>query len=174
LRLLVATVAALAVLSTAVPAAAAGSITVTTDRTHVDTLLGEHFSFSTNVANGAAEATEPLVASLNVVSLHSGVYVDPEDWSSDRTRYLGRLEPNGTVTIDWRLQAVTSGEVAVYVTVLPQDGVTPVPATSAAIPVAVEKRSTIGSGGAIVVALGVPAVVALLALAARVTRQRRP
>ena len=56
-----------------------------------------------------------LIAHLTVVSLHDGVYVDPEDWSSHRTRYLGAIPTGGSAMITWRLQAVNAGTFGIYV-----------------------------------------------------------
>ena len=44
-----------------------------------------------------------------------GVYVDPEDWSSHRTRYLAPISAGGSVTLAWKMQAVNSGSFGVYV-----------------------------------------------------------
>ena len=71
-----------------------------------------------------------LIAHLNVLSLRSGVYIDPEDWSSNRTRYLPPIPAGGSLTLTWRLQAVNAGSIGVYVAVLPQSVAAKPPTTS--------------------------------------------
>ena len=168
-RVLLALVAAAFVL---VPVASAGDeVVVGIDRTHVSTSLGRSFSFTTTVTNGGAGPTGTLVAHLNVLSLEPGVYVDPEDWSSDRTHYLDPIQPGGSRTVRWRVKAVNGGSLAAYVTVVPQSGAG-TPAASAALRFDVASRRTLNSGGILPIALGVPAGIALLAFGVRVRRRR--
>ncbi|MDQ2982246.1 MAG: hypothetical protein M3R26_07995, partial [Actinomycetota bacterium] len=104
--------------------AASGSnrISVTVDRTAISTSLGHKFFLRSAISNDGRSAASGLIAHLNVLSLRTGVYVDPEDWSSHRTRYLPPIPVGGSVTITWRMQAVNAGSFGVYVAVLPQNG----------------------------------------------------
>ncbi|MDQ3865415.1 MAG: hypothetical protein M3304_01100 [Actinomycetota bacterium] len=144
---------------------------VAVDRTRISAPLGGNFVFRTTIANVAATATRPLIAHLNILSLRAGVYVDPEDWSSARTRYLGTIAANESRTIKWELKAVGSGSFAAYVTVLAQNSSRP-PKTSDAVRIAVEERRTLNSGGILPLALGVPAFVGLMAGGVRLARRR--
>lgn len=154
------------------PAASATQVVVGMDRTRVSTSLGQSFSFATTVANRSTAPTGTLVAHLNVLSLRPGVYVDPEDWSGDRTRYLDPIPPGGSRTVRWRVKAVNGGALAAYVTVVPQSGAGP-PATGPALRFDVASRKTLNAGGILPLALGIPAGIALLAFGARVHRRRR-
>ncbi len=153
-----------------VPTADAGT-RVTVDRTSVSTALGRTFSFSTTVAGGGSN--ESLVAHLNILSVRPGVYVDPEDWSSNRTRYLGVLPEGHSVRIHWTLKAVNGGTFAAYVSVLPERAGGQVPANSPAVQIAVTERQTLNSGGILPLAAGIPALLAALALVVRRQRRRR-
>lgn len=155
-----------------VPAASAGEVVVSADRTHVSTSLGRSFSFTTTVANRGAAPTGSLVAHLNVLSLKPGVYVDPEDWSATRTHYLDPIRPGGSRTVRWRVKAVNGGSLAAYVTVVPQSGAG-TPTTGPSLRFNVVSEKTLNSGGILPIALGVPVGIALLALGVRVQRRRR-
>ena len=168
-RVLLALIAAALAL---VPAAPAAEVVVRIDRTHVSTSLGRSFSFTTTVANHSADPTGTLVAHLNVLSLKPGVYVDPEDWSSNRTQYLDPIPPGGSKTVRWRVKAVNGGSLAGYVTVVPQSGAG-TPATTHALRFDVASRKTLNSGGILPIALGIPAGIALLAFGVRDQRRRR-
>jgi hypothetical protein len=158
----------LTVLVVAQPAAAATSrITVTLDRTAISTSLGNKFSFRSVIVNHGATPARDLIAHLNVLSLRSGVYIDPEDWSSHRTRYLPVIPAGGSLAIDWRLQAVNSGSIGVYVAVLPQSGVSIAPITGPTLRVSIAHRQTLNSGGILPLALGIPALLGALSLLAR-------
>src|SRR6187551_1472488 len=95
-----------------------GRVEVQISRAHVSTELGGKFTFTSTVVNRGTTPAEGLIAHLNVLSLRPGVYVDPEDWASQRTRYLRPIPPGGTLTTTWHVQAVNVGSFGVYVAVL--------------------------------------------------------
>ncbi len=166
-------VAAVAVLDApALHAAGRDSVTVSVDRTTVDTSLGRTFRFTTRVANTGAAATSPLVAQLNVLSLQPGTYVDPEDWSSRRTRYLGSIPAGASRAIDWTVKAVNSGDIGVFVAVLPQSGESVAPVAGPTVHVEIAGRKTLDAGGILPLALGIPALLGALTVGLRVHRRR--
>jgi hypothetical protein len=150
-------------------APAAGAATappaITLDRGAVAIRLGKSFAFTSTLAAGSA-STGPLVAHLNVVSLDPGTYVDPEDWSTHRTRYLDPVASGGSRSIRWSVKAVSAGPIAIYVTAVPVGGSGPI-AIGPPLRVQVADRRTLNSGGVVPLALAVPAAVALIAVAAR-------
>jgi hypothetical protein len=164
--------AVVAVALALVPVSRASDVVVDIDRTHVSASLGQSFSFTTTVSSHGTDPTDTLVAHLNVLSLKPGVYVDPEDWSSERTHYLDPIQPGGSRTVRWRVKAVNGGSLAAYVTVVPQSGAG-TPATSHALRFDVASRKTLNSGGILPIALGVPGGIALLAIGVRLQRRRR-
>jgi hypothetical protein len=161
--------AAAAVVTAAPPAAPAATAPprITLDRGSVAVRLGATFAFSSTLSAGAG-ATGPLVAHLNVVSLDPATYVDPEDWSTHRTRYLGPVAAGDSASVRWSVKAVSSGPIAIYVTAVPADGSGPI-AVGPALHVQVADRRTLNSGGVVPLALAVPAVLLVVAI---VTRRR--
>lgn len=161
------------VLVPAPPSLASGEqdVSVTVDRSEIATGLGDKFSFSSTVTNSGGAPLSGLIAHLNVLSLRDGTYVDPEDWSSDRTRYLEPIPPGGSLDLTWRMQAVNDGDFGVYVAVLPETGEAVPPATAPTIRLEVAARRTLNPGGMVPVALGVPLLLGLLALAVRLARR---
>ena len=113
-----------------------------------------------------------LVAHLNVVDLSGHTYVDPEDWSSHRTRYLPPIPAGGSAVLTWRLNAVNAGTVGIYIAVLPRSGAPVPPTTGPTVRVRIEDRKTLNSGGILPLALGIPVFLGLLALGARLRRAR--
>jgi hypothetical protein len=171
--LLAVTVAIVAMLALVGPAGAAlDEIAVEVDRTEVATRLGERFTFTSTVTNRSTSASQPLIAHLNVLSLRDGTYVDPEDWSPQRTWYLGALQPGASRTIRWSVQAVNSGSFATYVAIVDQQAPTTAPVTGPAVELRVAGRRTINSDGILPLALGVPILIGLLTAGARLRRRR--
>jgi hypothetical protein len=146
-------------------------VSVGVDRTRVVTSLGHEFAFRSTFTNRSASTVGGLIAHLNVLSYDRGVYVDPEDWSSHRTRYLAPIPAGGSTTINWNMHAVNAGSFAVYVAVLPQRPDVLPPMTGPAIHLAVAKRTTINSGGILPLALGIPTLLGLLLVGARGRRR---
>jgi len=152
--------------------AANASVSVIVDRIGVATGLGKRFAFRSTVVNGGPGEARGLVAHLNVASLRPGVYVDPEDWSTSRTRYLDPIPAGGTATVRWSLQAVNAGSFAVYVAVLPADAAGRPPTVGRTVRVTVAERRTLDAGGILPLALGVPAVLGLAAGGLALRRRR--
>jgi hypothetical protein len=71
------------------------------------------------------------------------------------------------------VKAVNSGDIGIYVAVLPQSGEAVPPATSATIHVGIVQRRTLNSGGIVPLAAGIPAALAALAIGVRLSRKRR-
>jgi hypothetical protein len=153
--------------------AASNEIAVIVKQSRIRTQLGQNILFRATFANNDSTATGPLIAHLNVLSLRKGVEVDPEDWSTHRTRYLGTIPAGASRTITWKVHAINSGKIALYVAVLPQSGVNRPPAIGRTVQLVVAGRDTLNSGGILPLALGIPALLALLTGGMQVARRRR-
>ncbi|HEV2712403.1 MAG TPA: hypothetical protein VGU26_04835 [Gaiellaceae bacterium] len=149
----------------------ASSVSVSVDRNRISTKLGEKFVFRSTITNRGSTPASRLIAHLNVLSLRDGVYVDPEDWSSRRTRYLGTIPAGRSISVRWSLQAVTAGDLAVYVSVLSETAAGRRPVNGPAIQLAVAQRRTLNSGGVLPLAVGMPALLGLASLALRFRRR---
>ena len=171
-RLLALAVALACLAAPATTAAQTGPVTVSVDRSEVSTRLGDSFGFTSEITNTGARPLSGLVAHLNVVGLDPDIYVDPEDWSEERTKGVADLQPGESTDISWTVKAVTGGHAAIYVVVLPgepasaREGL----AISPAIDVRIADTKDLNSGGVLPLALGVPA---LIGLATLVVRRRR-
>ncbi|SDW35943.1 hypothetical protein SAMN05421504_101372 [Amycolatopsis xylanica] len=132
---------------------------VTFDRPNAAISVGERITLTSTVTNSGQEPTPLRLAHLNIVSLTPSVYVDPEDWSSDRTQEIEPLEPGESVKLTWPIQAVSAGTFDVYTVLLPTS---PGPLTvSPAVRVDVAGRRALDAGGALPVVLAVPLALGL-------------
>jgi hypothetical protein len=153
----------------------AGDLTVSVSKSEVSTLTGETFTFTSEIMNNGSSATPPLIANLGFVALDQSTYVDPEDWSPQRTLSVGSIAAASSATQTWTVKPVLKGDVAVYVVVLPEApslaGTGPL-AASPAIPVHVEEHRTLNPGGVLPVVLAVPGMLALAFAGLLVARRR--
>jgi hypothetical protein len=162
----------LALAGVAHPASGAAGYSASVDRRRVSTELGRTFVFRSTIANGSSSTADDLIAHLNIVSFRTDVYVDPEDWSTHRTRYLGSIGAGGSKTVTWRLKAVNSGTFGVYVAVLRRGGADRPPVTAPLVAVTIAGRKTLNAGGILSVALGVPAALAIVTAGLKLRRRR--
>jgi len=136
-------------------------VRVTVDQKTISTKLGHAFEFRTSIANTGTTDVAGVIAHLNVLSLRDGTYVDPEDWSSHRTRYLALIAAGGSTTISWNLHAVNAGSFGVYVALVRSDG-TALLNVSPPVRVAVADRRTLNSGGIVPLVIAMPVLLGLL------------
>ncbi len=161
----------------ALPAAAApgsapaGAVSVELAPTTISIRIGERFGFTSTIRNDSDQPMTGLIAHLNVLSLDPGVYVDPEDWSANRTRYLGALAAHSATRIDWAGQAVNSGRFVIYVAITARQGSDAVTASNA-LRLAAAQRRTLDAGGILPLAAAVPATVLVLVGYAALRRRR--
>jgi hypothetical protein len=148
-------------------------IAVKTDRTKIAVPLGGKFSFRTTITNGGSSPARGLIAHLNVLDLTGNTYVDPEDWSTTRTRYLDPIPAGGSATITFSGQAVNHGSLGLYVAVLDRKGSPRPPTTASTIRLDVSARRTLDAGGIAGLAVGVPGFLALLTLGISFSRRLR-
>jgi hypothetical protein len=154
----------------------ASDLTVSVSKSEVSTLTGETFTFTSEIANIGSDASPPLIANLNFVAIDHSTYVDPEDWSSNRTVSVDPIAAGSSATQTWTVKPVLAGDVAVYVVVLPEPpalaGAGPL-AASPAIPLHVEEHRALNPGGVLPVVLAVPALIAAAFAGLRVVRSTR-
>lgn len=150
----------------ATPAAAAPELSMS--RARVSIRIGADFRFSATVSNRGTAPLNGLIAHLDVVSHDRDVYVDPEDWSSERTRYLPPVAPGASLEIPWKVKAVNAGRFAVYVVVLGAGR----PLAGPALDARVSEQRTIDAGGVLPLAVGLPALLGVALLAVRARRPR--
>lgn len=150
------------------------SLSVTVDQTEISTQLGRSFTFRSTIRNDGPTTVRGLIAHLNVLGLSKDVYVDPEDWSSERTRYLDPIPVGATTTLRWPIHAVNGGALGLYVAVFPGRSGGSAPATTQMIRLDVTEKKTLNTGGILPLALGIPGLIGLLALCVRGSRRRQP
>jgi len=165
-------IVALALAAGLAPApAATGQLSVRVEPTTMSTSIGQRFGLTSTVRNDTDRPVSGLVAHLNVLGLDPNVYVDPEDWSSQRTIYLDPLPAHAATRLDWTVQAVNSGRLVIYVAVTATQGTDAV-AASNALRLAVAPQRTVAAGGILPLALAMPAAVLLLTGFAGYRRRR--
>jgi hypothetical protein len=168
-------VGALSWLSAPALAAEPLSVNVVNEPAQVETVLGGRFMITTEITNTGAAPSGEILAHLNVASIEGSVYVDPEDWSPNRSQHLS-LQPGESRKLSWEIQAVNAGHFAAYVAVMPfGDKVAGKEnlVISPLVAVDVATKSTLTAGGALPVVVTVPLLLGLAAAAVFFRARRR-
>lgn len=154
------------------PAAAGpSSLTVELDKTQAAIGLGQTLKFTSTVGNPRAEDVTGAIAHLNVLAVDPGVYVDPEDWSGERTQYIDPIGAGESEPLEWEMQAVNSGRFIVYVAItFAQTAGVVVASKSLRLDVAAQ--DTMNASGLLPIAAGAPGVIALLMGLVMIRRRR--
>ena len=174
---------ALLVVIATVPAASAqeggaqisgNDVSISVNMSEVSKLTGERFTFTSEITNNGSIATPPLIAALNFTSLDPDTYVDPEDWSPQRTMTVDPIAPGSAATQTWTINPILEGDVASYVVVLPDSLAFPASplVSSPAIHVHVGAQRSLNPGGVVPVALAVPGLLAAAYAGLRIQRSR--
>lgn len=149
----------------------AGALTVELDKTQAAIGLGQSLKFTSTVGNPGTEDVTGAIAHLNVLAVDPGVYVDPEDWSGERTQYLDPIGGGESEPLEWEMQAVNSGRFIVYVAITFAQAAGPVVAGKS-LRLDVAAQDTMDAGGLVPIAAGAPGVIALLMGLVMVRRRR--
>lgn len=91
-------------------------VSVELDQTELTVDPGEQFSFESTLHN-SGESQSGLIAHLNILGIDPDLYVDPEDWSTQRTQFLDELPAGDTTQVSWTVRAIDAGELILYVAV---------------------------------------------------------
>lgn len=156
--------------------APASDVTVSVSKSEVSAFTGDRFTFTSEIDNNGSRATPPLIANLAFVAIDGETYVDPEDWSPERTYTVGPIAAGSSATQTWTVKPDLEGDVAVYVVALPSApalATTGPLAASPAIHLHVEEHRSLNPGGVLPVVLAVPGVLALAFAGMRVARNKR-
>jgi hypothetical protein len=155
--------------------APAGDIAIAVSLSDVSVFTGERFTFTSEIANRGASPTPPFIASLNFTSLDQSTYVDPEDWSPQRTLTVAPIEPGSSTSLTWTINPILEGQIAAYVVVLPDSPglITSPLISSPAIRLRVGAHKSLNPGGVLPVVIAVPAALGVAFAGLRVTSSRR-
>jgi len=151
-----------------------GELTVVVSKSKVSAVTGDSLTFTSEIRNSGSETTPALIANLDFAAIDGGTYVDPEDWSAERTLAVDPIGAGSTASQSWTVKTVLEGDVAAYVVVLPAPPTlaadSPL-AISSAIQMHVEEHRALNPGGVLPTVLAVPLALLLAFGGLRVVRR---
>jgi ABC-2 type transport system permease protein len=137
-------------------------ISIKLDQAYSTVKMGDKILFSTEISNTGQKTSRGVAVAMNIINLNpTGDVVDPEDWSPQRTQYLGPLDPGTSQTLDWRVNAILDGDYLVYMVAIPEpEGkeATSLPVSSSGIHLTVTPFSKLTPAQVLPYAIGGPMV----------------
>lgn len=126
--------------------------------------MGDQLSFQTVIRNTGTDPVEGLIAWLSLVQIDKGQEqpVDLEDWSAHQAVSVASLAPGQTVRTDWPMRLIQAGTYRVVII-----SVSRADTSLTASPFAdfvVREKPVVESTRVLPVAIGLPALLALLLL----------
>lgn len=147
------------------------AIVVELDKSDLRAGPGEKISFTSTVRNTGDQPLTGYVAHLNILTTDESVYVDPEDWSPERTQYLDEVPGGGSASLSWSVQAVTKGPLILFVSVTSPTSDAVI--SSGPLNLEVTGQRVVSSGDVVPLVLWMPAGVLALVGATLLRRRRR-
>jgi hypothetical protein len=145
------------------------AVSVELDETELTVGPGEQFSFESTL-HKTGDSQSGLIANLNIVGADPDIYVDPEDWSTERTQFLDDLPAGESTQLRWTVRAIDAGELMLYVAVSSTDADSV--AVSGPLHVTVTGQRVVNPQNVVPLVMATPvAVLALLGLT--LVRRRR-
>ncbi|HET9590322.1 MAG TPA: ABC transporter permease subunit [Anaerolineales bacterium] len=137
--------------------------------------MGEKVEINTVITNNTSAASTHLIVAMNIINLdETGEAVDPEDWSPERTQYIGSLAAGETVDLEWIVNPILEGDFIMYLALIPEPSNTQAishPVASSGIHLTVTPFTGPKSRNILPLVIGEP--VLLLAITYFVYRHRR-
>jgi hypothetical protein len=132
---------------------------------------GDYVTVRAQITNAGPQALSDITTYLSLVDTRNKMPVDLEDWSAERGRFIGTIEPGQTLPLDWKVHFVQPGTYELIVVASPAGS--RAPEVSPVTRFQVSPKRNLNPGQVLPVALGTPLVLLLLFLVATYQRQRR-
>lgn len=155
--------------------AIASGLEVSASKEVIEAKTGDITTFTTTLTNPEGAPTGDILVAMNIVNIGSAEPVDPEDWSPQRAQSLASLPPVSTVTLNWTLFSILSGDYLVYVVAMqvPADDRSTQPVSGPAIHLTVSEAPRYNPQGVLPISIGVPTLMFAVWFVVRAWRHRQ-
>lgn len=134
--------------------------------------MGDHLTFHSVISNTDQTAHDGIIAWLSLVQIDKGKEqpVDLEDWSAHKAITEAQLKPGASITTEWPVRLIQSGNYRVVVSTVTRDGVALTP--SPFVDFSVRVKPVVESSRVLPVAFGIPGLLAAMMIASAFRRRQ--
>ena len=130
---------------------------------------GDYVTVQAQIKNIGQQAISNITTYLSLVDEDSKLPVDLEDWSAEKGLFIGTIESEQTLPLDWKIHFIKPGNYSLIIIaeVMGQD----FPQASTIVHFHVNQKHNLNPGHVLPVALGMPIIILLVMIAIAYRRQ---
>jgi len=121
---------------------------------------GDYVSVKAKLKNTSQQPITDVTTYLSLVDTQNKLPVDLEDWSAEKGLYIGTIEPDQILPLNWKIHFVKAGTYSLIVVAIRAGS--EIPQVSGTISFHVNPKHNLNPGQVLPVALGMPIVLILI------------
>jgi hypothetical protein len=132
---------------------------------------GDYVTVNAQIKNTSQQPITDITTYLSLVDTQNKLPVDLEDWSAEKGLYIGTIEPDQILPLNWKIHFVKAGTYSLIIVAIRAGSGTP--QVSGITNFQVNPKRNLNPGQVLPVALGTPIVVILIFSIVNYKRQTR-
>jgi len=121
---------------------------------------GDYVTVKAQIKNTSQQPITDITTYLSLVDTQNKLPVDLEDWSAEKGLYIGTIEPDQILPLNWKIHFVKAGTYSLIVMAIRAGS--EIPQVSGTISFQVNPKHNLNPGQVLPVALGMPLVLILI------------
>jgi len=121
---------------------------------------GDYVTIKAQIKNTSQQPITDVTTYLSLVDTQNKLPVDLEDWSAEKGLYIGTIEPDQILPLNWKIHFVKAGTYSLIVVAIRAGS--EIPQVSGTISFHVNPKRNLNPGQVLPVALGMPIVLILI------------
>ena len=121
---------------------------------------GDYVNVKAQIKNTSQQPITDITTYLSLVDTQNKLPVDLEDWSAEKGLYIGTIEPDQILPLNWKIHFVKAGTYSLIVVAIRAGS--EIPQVSGTISFQVNPKHNLNPGQVLPVALGMPLVLILI------------
>jgi hypothetical protein len=134
-------------------------------------IAGDYVTVQGQITNTGTPSLTDITTYLSLVDTQNKLPVDLEDWSAEKGLFIGTIEPNQTLPLNWKIHFVKAGDYSLVVVATSPASDTP--QVSKITHFHVDPKHNLNPGKVLPVALGTPIVLLCIMGVLNYWRQRQ-
>jgi hypothetical protein len=132
---------------------------------------GDYVTVNAQIRNTSQQPITDITTYLSLVDTQNKLPVDLEDWSAEKGLYIGTIEPDQILPLNWKIHFVKAGTYSLIIVAIRAGS--EIPQVSGITSFQVNPKRNLNPGQVLPVALGTPIVLILIFSIVNYKRQTR-
>jgi len=123
---------------------------------------GDFATVNAQISNSGSQPLNDITTYISLVDESNKMPVDLEDWSAEKGLFIGTIDSNQTLPLNWKIHFVNAGKYSLIV--VAQTAGQEIPEVSSIVHFTVKPKLNLNPGQVLPVALGTPIVLLFVML----------